>query len=145
MTLEVNKANNIQPQPQALSANNSVRAEAESPSIFMNGKQEAVEVRNDEAALDVNTPEKTDQMTRKEAKAWIKEYREQHPGTSKKEAKAAFEAEFGYKMPSSKFVKILRKALLQGNFIGSIVSVAGGKERTENFIDYGYFKKDENV
>lgn len=39
-----------------------------------------------------------EKMARKDAKVWIKQYREEY-SCSKKEAKAAFEAEFGYKFP----------------------------------------------
>ncbi len=77
-----------------------------------------------------------EQMSRKEAKQWIKAYREQ-TGCSKKEAKAAFEQEFGYKMPSSEFVKSIRCALLNGNLVGVLVGMTHSKEERENFVETG--------
>lgn len=50
--------------------------------------------------------EEPQKMSRKEAKEWIKQYKEEH-GCSKKEAKAAFHQEFGYKIPKSEFMKRL--------------------------------------
>ncbi|MBQ8458984.1 hypothetical protein IJ541_02650 [bacterium] len=49
--------------------------------------------------------------TRKQAKAWIKEYRLQ-TGASKKEAKIAFEDTFGYKVPSSNLSKLGKGLIL---------------------------------
>lgn len=53
------------------------------------------ETQNDEDAAE------NGKMSRKEAKAWVKAYRESH-NCSKKEAKAAFEKEFGYEYPKNK-------------------------------------------
>ena len=145
MTFEVNRANGINQQQQTISTNNSVRMEEEAPSIFMGAKSQPAETAEEETAVKDEAPAETGEMTRKEAKAWIKAYRKEHPGTSKKEARAAFEAEFGYKMPSSKFVQGLRTGLLFGNAVGALISLIGGKERSENFIEHGRFRKDENV
>ncbi len=80
-----------------------------------------------------------EQMSRKEAKQWIKAYREQ-TGCSKKEAKAAFEQEFGYKMPRSEYanqlLKGLRAILIGGNPVGLVVGLAHPKGM-ENFIETG--------
>ena len=81
-----------------------------------------------------------EQMSRKEAKQWIKAYREQ-TGCSKKEAKAAFEQEFGYKMPRSEYgkrlLKGLRMALIGGNPIGLAVGLTHSAEERENFVETG--------
>ena len=60
-------------------------------------------------------------MSRKEAKAWVKEYMTSN-GCSKKEAKEAFQKEFGYSMPLS----VLQKAgrfLALNNPIGFLATV----------------------
>lgn len=51
-------------------------------------------------------------MSRSTAKAWVKEYQESN-NCSKKEAKAAFQAQFGYEVPAGFFKKAL-------NFISTI-------------------------
>lgn len=53
----------------------------------------------------------SERMTRKQAKAWMKEYSRQNK-CSKKEAKAAFEEQFGYKVPDSKFTRAMKCMLL---------------------------------
>ena len=72
--------------------------------------------------------EKQDKMSRKEAKEWLKQYREEN-GCSKKEAKAAFEAEFGYKFPMNKFAKGMAMIGLQLVMVpGAILDLCtGGK------------------
>lgn len=61
------------------------------------------------------------QMSRKEAKAWVKAYRKEH-NCSKKEAKAAFEKEFGYEYPKANTKWIGAAGL--GVFIAGIASLA---------------------
>ena len=86
-----------------------------------------------------------EQLTRKQAKEWLKAYREE-TGCSKKEAKAAFKEEFGYKVPSSAFMKGLRFHLV------GLIPVAGGlalggdlvtkgKLGVQRFIETGSFKR----
>ena len=80
--------------------------------------------------------EKEEKMSRKEAKKWLKQYREEND-CSKKEAKAAFEAEFGYEFPDSKFVKYLRNAVLNGSMFGVIVGAFHTGEERDNFVETG--------
>ncbi len=81
-------------------------------------------------------PEETEKMSRREAKEWLKQYREEND-CSKKEAKAAFEAEFGYEFPDSKFVKYLRNAVLNGSMFGVIVGAFHTGEERDNFVETG--------
>lgn len=60
-------------------------------------------------------------MSRKEAKAWVKAYRKEH-NCSKKEAKAAFEKEFGYEYPKANTKWIGFTGL--GVFAAAIASLA---------------------
>lgn len=81
-------------------------------SVFQETKT-ALAIAAEESIKEISVPEnqqKTEKISRKDAKEWIKKYIEE-TGCSKKEAKAAFEQEFGYKMPSSNFAKILRVGL----------------------------------
>ena len=52
-------------------------------------------------------------MSRKEAKAWMKAYSKEH-GVSKKEAKEAFEREFGYCPAESKTQRFFKGLLMLG-------------------------------
>ena len=86
-----------------------------------------------------------EQLTRKQAKEWIKEYREK-TGCSKKEAKAAFKEEFGYKVPSSMLMKGLRANLIGIIPIAGFLALTGdaisnGKLGIQRFIETGSFKR----
>lgn len=81
-------------------------------------KQEAEELFNSKA-------DKLETMSRKEAKAWLKEYMEQ-TGCSKKEAKKAFEEKFGYSVPLSKMQKFLRFAAVVITPVGVVAAAADG-------------------
>lgn len=68
-----------------------------------------------EVAGEIKAKEPTDEelmaqnekMSHKEAKEWLKQYREE-TGCSKREAREAFKSEFGYEVPRSKFVLQMR-------------------------------------
>lgn len=66
--------------------------------------------------------DKLDKMSRKEAKAWCKDYMEKN-GCSKKEAKEAFKQEHGYSVPLNSFQKLGRIFTL-ANPVGFIALVA---------------------
>ena len=99
-------------------------------------------------------------MTHKEAKAWVKNYMEQN-GCTKKEAKKAFEKEFGYYYPSSPAAKVGRAAAVglapvvtgpAAPFVsmgvsveilreGPVVDKENSKTPILNFIRTGHFNK----
>lgn len=105
MSLEVNSA--------ALTPATSIKYDAaivvpeKLNSIFNNNTKVSQKESDSQLSEQEIQPEK---MTRKEANNWVKAYRKEH-GCSKKEAQAAFESEFGYKVPSSMFAKALRSSL----------------------------------
>lgn len=140
MTIDgVNGVKQIVPAETAGVQNSETTAKADKPvSVFIENKN-SLAVEAHEIPKEIPMPEnvaETEQMSRKEAKNWVKAYREEH-GCSKKEAKAAFEQEFGYKMPSSNFTKTLRSYLITGNIPGLIVGFTHSAEERKNFVETG--------
>ena len=66
--------------------------------------------------------EETKKMTYKDAKKWLKQYKKEHD-CSKKEARAAFEAEFGYKFPRSQFVNTLNSVSQDVNLFNIVLKL----------------------
>lgn len=132
-------------QPETTSIQNDAAAKSENlNSVFEQKPKLAIPDTDLPEALPLHEQE-PEQLTRKQAKEWLKAYREE-TGCSKKEAKAAFEEEFGYKVPSSAFMKGLRFHLV------GLIPVAGGlalggdlvtkgKLGVQRFIETGSFKK----
>lgn len=80
--------------------------------------------------------ERLEMMSRKEAKAWCKNYMQEN-GCSKKEAKQAFKEEFGYSVPLSSLQKGLRQMATMTP-LGAIATIvdgfAGGKLGVMKFV-----------
>ena len=132
-------------QPETTSIQNDAAAKSENlNSVFEQKPKLAIPDTDLPEALPLHEQE-PEQLTRKQAKEWIKEYREK-TGCSKKEAKAAFKEEFGYKVPSSKFMKGLRFNLVGMIPIAGWLALTGdaitkGKLGIQQFIETGSFKR----
>lgn len=133
----VNGAKQIVPAETTGVQNNGTAAKTDIPNCIWteNTAQPAAEPEEKEIPTPDNEAE-TEKMSRKEAKNWVKAYREEH-GCSKKEAEAAFEQEFGYKMPSSKFMKHLRASLIELTIPGFIIGLTHSAEERKNFVETG--------
>ena len=81
-------------------------------------------IKSNDEANTANIAAPNQKMSRKEAKAWVKEYQESN-NCSKKEAKAAFKEKFGYDVPASFWKKALR-------FLAGADVQIKGKKTTEN-------------
>lgn len=95
--------------------------------------------RSQAEALFDSKAEKLEKMSRKDAKAWVKDYMEKN-GCSKKEAKAAFKQEHGYSVPLSLGQKMLRGvAVAVTGPIGYVATLAdgitGGKLGVQKFME----------
>ena len=108
-----------------------------------NGKKELIKyyqdngyTRSEAEKLFNSKADKLDKMSRKEAKAWCKDYMEKN-GCSKKEAKEAFKQEHGYSVPLNGFQKIGRMFALL-NSIGTVAIIAdeasSGKLGVKKFV-----------
>ncbi len=104
-------------------------------SVFENKPQISAEVKLPDELPELKNPVK---MTSKEAKNWVKAYREEH-GCSKKEAKAAFEAEFGYKMPRKGFMQYLRQTVFS-TIPGAVLGMIHSGKEVDNWIETGHWK-----
>lgn len=132
-------------QPETTSIQNDAAAKSEKlNSVFEQKPKLAIPDTDLPEALPLHEQE-PEQLTRKQAKEWIKEYREK-TGCSKKEAKAAFKEEFGYKVPSSMLMKGLRANLIGIIPIAGFLALTGdaitkGKLGIQQFIETGSFKR----
>ena len=132
-------------QPETTSIQNDAAAKSEKlNSVFEQKPKLAIPDTDLPEALPLHEQE-PEQLTRKQAKEWIKEYREK-TGCSKKEAKAAFKEEFGYKVPSSMLMKGLRANLIGIIPIAGFLALTGdaisnGKLGIQRFIETGSFKR----
>ena len=114
--------------------------------VFSNGIKAQTELDGEISYIpSEQKTEEPEQMSRKEAKKWLKEYRKEND-CSRKEAKAAFEKEFGYKVPSSMLMKGLRANLIGIIPIAGFLALTGdaisnGKLGIQRFIETGSFKK----
>lgn len=82
--------------------------------------------RSQAEALFDSKAERLEKMSRKDAKAWVKDYMEKN-GCSKKEAKEAFKQEHGYSVPLSFGQKLLRAgALAISGPIGLVATAVDG-------------------